>query len=257
MNNPNLIDSSVVLDIEPSEGFALRNDLDNVDLINDKPADVSVTDSSVAATVETNHSRSERRNTINRLGNYRGMWSNSLAQNSSRPLLLMKTKTLNKQTNPDTTANVSGEDEEELEDADLTNGNGNRTKSKSTRCDVSEVQKMEQSLIKLMNDFHDGRLRAFGPEITFDQMERVREKQEKLARLHFDLNGRQEVFGYDTEEGRRAGRDMVTQLMTSVSATLLLMFVFKFISYFHLFFIFLFYYSVATVKRFNVSKKKN
>ncbi|XP_030629903.1 coiled-coil domain-containing protein 28A isoform X2 [Chanos chanos] len=55
--------------------------------------------------------------------------------------------------------------------------------------DVSDVQEMERGLLSLLNDFHSGKLQAFGNECSIDQMERVREMQEKLARLHFDLNG--------------------------------------------------------------------
>ncbi|KAM9766647.1 coiled-coil domain-containing protein 28A [Menidia menidia] len=55
--------------------------------------------------------------------------------------------------------------------------------------DVSDVQEMENGLLGLLNDFHSGKLQAFGNECSIDQMEQVREMQEKLARLHFDLYG--------------------------------------------------------------------
>ncbi|XP_034030506.1 coiled-coil domain-containing protein 28A isoform X2 [Thalassophryne amazonica] len=55
--------------------------------------------------------------------------------------------------------------------------------------DVSDVQKMEKGLLSLLNDFHSGKLQAFGNECSIDQMEHVREMQEKLACLHFDLYG--------------------------------------------------------------------
>ncbi|XP_062379545.1 coiled-coil domain-containing protein 28A [Sardina pilchardus] len=55
--------------------------------------------------------------------------------------------------------------------------------------DVSDVQEMEKGLLSLLNDFHSGKLQAFGNECSIDQMEHVREMQEKLARLHFDLYG--------------------------------------------------------------------
>uniref|UniRef100_A0A4W4HD96 Coiled-coil domain containing 28A n=1 Tax=Electrophorus electricus TaxID=8005 RepID=A0A4W4HD96_ELEEL len=55
--------------------------------------------------------------------------------------------------------------------------------------DVSDVQEMEKGLLGLLNDFHSGKLQAFGNECSIDQMEHVREMQEKLARLHFDLYG--------------------------------------------------------------------
>lgn len=53
--------------------------------------------------------------------------------------------------------------------------------------DVSDVQEMENGLLSLLNDFHSGKLQAFGNECSIGQMEQVREMQEKLARLHFDL----------------------------------------------------------------------
>ncbi|KAM9327977.1 coiled-coil domain-containing protein 28A isoform 2-T2 [Pholidichthys leucotaenia] len=53
--------------------------------------------------------------------------------------------------------------------------------------DVSDVQEMENGLLSLLNDFHSGKLQAFGNECSIGQMEHVREMQEKLARLHFDL----------------------------------------------------------------------
>ncbi|XP_072235390.1 coiled-coil domain-containing protein 28A [Leuresthes tenuis] len=55
--------------------------------------------------------------------------------------------------------------------------------------DVSDVQEMENGLLSLLNDFHSGKLQAFGNECSIGQMEQVREMQEKLARLHFDLYG--------------------------------------------------------------------
>lgn len=55
--------------------------------------------------------------------------------------------------------------------------------------DVSDVQEMENGLLSLLNDFHSGKLQAFGNECSINQMEQVREMQEKLARLHFDLYG--------------------------------------------------------------------
>ncbi|KAM8902609.1 coiled-coil domain-containing protein 28A isoform 1-T3 [Spinachia spinachia] len=53
--------------------------------------------------------------------------------------------------------------------------------------DVSDVQEMENGLLGLLNDFHSGKLQAFDNECSIGQMEHVREMQEKLARLHFDL----------------------------------------------------------------------
>ncbi|XP_051578692.1 coiled-coil domain-containing protein 28A-like [Myxocyprinus asiaticus] len=71
--------------------------------------------------------------------------------------------------------------------------------------DVSDVQEMEKGLLGLLNDFHSGKLQAFGNECSIDQMEHVREMQETLARLQFDLYGEvdempedQKKSAYDT-----------------------------------------------------------
>ncbi|NWX44412.1 CC28B protein, partial [Steatornis caripensis] len=54
--------------------------------------------------------------------------------------------------------------------------------------DVSDVCEMEGGLLSLLSDFHSGKLQAFGKECSFEQLEHVREMQEKLARLHFGFD---------------------------------------------------------------------
>ncbi|XP_077369885.1 coiled-coil domain-containing protein 28A [Festucalex cinctus] len=70
--------------------------------------------------------------------------------------------------------------------------------------DVSDVQEMENGLLSLLNDFHSGKLQAFGNECSIGQMEHVREMQEKLARLHFDLYGEEDEL---QEDQRKTARD--------------------------------------------------
>ncbi|XP_054479815.1 coiled-coil domain-containing protein 28A [Anoplopoma fimbria] len=70
--------------------------------------------------------------------------------------------------------------------------------------DVSDVQEMENGLLSLLNDFHSGKLQAFGNECSIDQMEHVREMQEKLARLHFDLYSEVDEM---PEDQRKVGCD--------------------------------------------------
>ncbi|XP_028676526.1 coiled-coil domain-containing protein 28A isoform X2 [Erpetoichthys calabaricus] len=71
--------------------------------------------------------------------------------------------------------------------------------------DVSDVQEMEKGLLGLLNDFHSGKLQAFGNECSIDQMEHVREMQEKLAKLHFDLYGEVEEMPEDQRKSARDG----------------------------------------------------
>ncbi|XP_069786844.1 coiled-coil domain-containing protein 28A isoform X11 [Narcine bancroftii] len=72
--------------------------------------------------------------------------------------------------------------------------------------DVSDVKEMERGLLSLLTDFHSGKLQAFGKrlflpgnECSIEQMEHVREMQEKLARLHFDLYSDLEEPGDDEQ----------------------------------------------------------
>lgn len=58
--------------------------------------------------------------------------------------------------------------------------------------DVADVRQMEHSLLQLLDDFHLGKLQAFGLDCTFEKMDEVRERQERLARLHFDLDSHQD-----------------------------------------------------------------
>ncbi|KAG7209582.1 hypothetical protein KM043_011243 [Ampulex compressa] len=61
--------------------------------------------------------------------------------------------------------------------------------------EVPDVRRMEQALLQLLEDFHSGNLRAFGKDCSMEQMTEIREQQERLARLHFELGQKQEVGG--------------------------------------------------------------
>ncbi|XP_032499196.1 coiled-coil domain-containing protein 28B isoform X2 [Phocoena sinus] len=73
--------------------------------------------------------------------------------------------------------------------------------------EVTDVYEMEGGLLNLLNDFHSGRLQAFGKECSFEQLEHVREMQEKLARLHFSLDvcGEEEEEEEEEEDGVTEG----------------------------------------------------
>ncbi|KAF7496739.1 Coiled-coil domain-containing protein 28B [Sarcoptes scabiei] len=57
--------------------------------------------------------------------------------------------------------------------------------------EFTDVNQTEKSLSKLLNDFHQEKMKAFDEQITMSDMIRVREKQQQLARLHFELNNQQ------------------------------------------------------------------
>ncbi|XP_051892070.1 coiled-coil domain-containing protein 28B isoform X2 [Pristis pectinata] len=66
--------------------------------------------------------------------------------------------------------------------------------------DVSDVREMECGLLHLLNDFHSGKLQAFGKDCSFEQMEHVREMQEKMAHLHFSLDSHVEELSEDKKK---------------------------------------------------------
>ncbi|XP_074602255.1 coiled-coil domain-containing protein 28B isoform X2 [Brevipalpus obovatus] len=86
---------------------------------------------------------------------------------------------------------------------------GQNSTRKRSKADVADVRSMEQGLLRLLDDFHSGRLQAFGKDISFEKMESVREQQERLAKLHFDLQQMHE----DTEDARRVAKENMSKLI--------------------------------------------
>ncbi|XP_065433373.1 coiled-coil domain-containing protein 28B-like [Chrysemys picta bellii] len=80
--------------------------------------------------------------------------------------------------------------------------------------DVSDVYEMEGGLLNLLNDFHSGKLQAFGKECSFEQLEHVREMQEKLARLHFSLDVYVEELAEDQK--KTVADSNLDQLLTNL-----------------------------------------
>ncbi|KAG5674972.1 hypothetical protein PVAND_004915 [Polypedilum vanderplanki] len=67
-----------------------------------------------------------------------------------------------------------------------------------------DVKNMEKNLISLLDDFHNGKLRAFSGS-SMNQMKNIRDQQEKLSKLHFDL-------GTNTSE-TKSSSDHMAQLV--------------------------------------------
>ena len=73
----------------------------------------------------------------------------------------------------------------------------------SFHTDAAEVQQMETVLLKLLDDFNSGKLRAFGQGCSMEQMEGIRDQQESLARLHFELGAKQDLTSPMSEDGMK------------------------------------------------------
>ncbi|XP_065079007.1 coiled-coil domain-containing protein 28A isoform X2 [Ochlerotatus camptorhynchus] len=75
-----------------------------------------------------------------------------------------------------------------------------KAKPKKVQREVPDVRHMERALLGLLEDFHSGKLKAFGSGCTMEQMTSIREQQESLAKLHFDL-------GNEASLGSNAGNN--------------------------------------------------
>ncbi|KQS69985.1 coiled-coil domain-containing protein 28B isoform X3 [Drosophila erecta] len=80
---------------------------------------------------------------------------------------------------------------------------------------VPDVKHMERALLGLLDDFHSGKLRAFaGSGCTMDQMTKIREQQESLAKLHFELAAAEEdSLEHGNEFNTNKAQENMLQLM--------------------------------------------
>ncbi|XP_030757513.1 coiled-coil domain-containing protein 28A isoform X2 [Sitophilus oryzae] len=77
---------------------------------------------------------------------------------------------------------------------------------------VPDVRHMERALLGLLADFHSGKLKAFGGGCTMEQMTNIREQQEKLAKLHFDLAGAATIPSL-ADESLKTSQNTMSQLI--------------------------------------------
>ncbi|XP_064115717.1 putative uncharacterized protein DDB_G0279653 isoform X2 [Macrobrachium nipponense] len=87
----------------------------------------------------------------------------------------------------------------------------------SQKKDVADVRQIEQGLLQLMEDFQAGNLRAFGKDSRLRQMEAIREQQERLARLHFDVGAEQDLHPPLSEEGLKTSHENMRTLMEKLA----------------------------------------
>merc|ERR1712192_268243 len=78
-----------------------------------------------------------------------------------------------------------------------------------------EVQRMEQSLLRLLHQFNAGQLRAFDGSMLV-QMEEVRDQQEVIARRHFELGAEQDLHPPLSDDGLSMACENMGQLMSSL-----------------------------------------
>ncbi|XP_033121767.1 coiled-coil domain-containing protein 28B-like [Anneissia japonica] len=84
--------------------------------------------------------------------------------------------------------------------------------------DASEVRHMEEGLTQLLTDFHNGKLRAFSDDTcSFQKMENIRDLQEKLSRLHFDMDSKMQEHEFGSENARQAASQSMDHLLSNLN----------------------------------------
>ncbi|CAH0722324.1 unnamed protein product, partial [Brenthis ino] len=91
----------------------------------------------------------------------------------------------------------------------------NTSRPKNMPKETPDVKHMEKALLELLDDFHTGKLSAFGTGCSMEQMISIRDQQEHLARLHFRLYGDAEKATEDSFENS-ASKDKMAQLVHSL-----------------------------------------
>lgn len=79
----------------------------------------------------------------------------------------------------------------------------------------TDVKHMEKALLDLLDDFHTGKLSAFGSGCSMEQMISIRDQQEHLARLHFRLYADVEK-PIEESFDNSASKDKMAQLVQSL-----------------------------------------
>jgi len=67
-----------------------------------------------------------------------------------------------------------------------------RLRATLNKADEADLQRMETGLLNLLDQFNKGELRAFVASNTLEQMKQIRDRQERLAKMHFELYNEQE-----------------------------------------------------------------
>ncbi|XP_062549297.1 coiled-coil domain-containing protein 28A isoform X2 [Armigeres subalbatus] len=90
-----------------------------------------------------------------------------------------------------------------------------KAKPKKIQREVPDVRHMERALLGLLEDFHSGKLKAFGSGCTMEQMTSIREQQESLAKLHFDL-GNEASFGANAGNNEAQSQNNMRKLVAKL-----------------------------------------
>lgn len=76
-------------------------------------------------------------------------------------------------------------------------------------------------MLRLLEDFEAGKIVSVGPDCPYDKLDAVREQQEELMRLHFELDNKMQgttgpISGRNRQQARRYGV-IIASILSSIS----------------------------------------
>lgn len=140
----------------------------------------------------------------------------SSSSNSAKPGKAMRSRKVTRAPQPptETTPTTSSRSKKLMSPSRSANAGAARPcQTHSFHTDAAEVQQMETVLLKLLDDFNSGKLRAFGQGCSMEQMSAIRDQQESLAKLHFEIGARQDPSAPLSEEGLHTASENMDKLM--------------------------------------------
>ncbi|KAL5968408.1 Coiled-coil domain-containing protein 28B [Taenia solium] len=103
--------------------------------------------------------------------------------------------------------------------------------SQNLGANIDDVRHMEEKMLRLLEDFEAGKIVSVGADCPYDKLDAVREQQEELMRLHFELDNkmqsttgpisgrnRQQARRLLMEEGRKTSKSNLSTLVNKLEA---------------------------------------
>ncbi|XP_063967242.1 coiled-coil domain-containing protein 28B-like isoform X2 [Lytechinus pictus] len=80
---------------------------------------------------------------------------------------------------------------------------------------ASDIRQMQNGLLNLLEEFNSGKLQAFDESCSYEKMSNVRDLQEKLARLHFEMDDQLQAQGVGSKEAITLANQNMDHLLSN------------------------------------------
>nr|XP_054770758.1 coiled-coil domain-containing protein 28B-like [Lytechinus pictus]XP_054771181.1 coiled-coil domain-containing protein 28B-like [Lytechinus pictus] len=81
---------------------------------------------------------------------------------------------------------------------------------------ASDIRQMQNGLLNLLEEFNSGKLQAFDESCSYEKMSNVRDLQEKLARLHFEMDDQLQAQGVGSKEAITLANQNMDHLLSNL-----------------------------------------